>query len=226
MKISWITPIEITQDGYYPLQATEASAQVYMISKNFGVNEYLLIENRQPILWDADIPGGVGGVVIYHVDEMKIDQSTRGYPGHPNWPVDHYMVSVVQADGLYQIEKGENAGDAGDFWRFGMSLGPGGSNNTPSTDSVSTGVLVRTGITIEVVTASQLIMMIRVSGLGVNTKIASTSSRAGEKDMQLFEDDIRVGTTDDPKTVHHVAGWLLSMLGGSAIMIGFLLLVL
>jgi immune inhibitor A len=156
----WIVPIEITQNGYYPLQASEASSQVYKISQNFPDGEYLLIENRQPILWDADWDGG--GVVIYHVDENKADQSTRGYPDHDNWPADHYMISVVQQDGNYGIETGESPGDASDFWTIDMVLSPGGDI---STDAISSGTQVQTGITIRVRTVSQFIMSFQVEGL-------------------------------------------------------------
>jgi hypothetical protein len=122
-RIGWITPIEIVEDGYYPLQAAEASGQVYKIYL-WGQDEYLLIENRQPILWDTDMEGG--GIVIYRYDGFLSDQKTRGYPGHANWPKEHYMLSVLQADGLYEIEQGINGGNSGDFWTFGMSLKPGG----------------------------------------------------------------------------------------------------
>lgn len=213
-KIGWVTPIEIKQDGYYPIQCAEASGQVYKIYLSSTVNEYLLIENRQPILWDSDIDGG--GVVIYHYDGAKIDQSTRGYPGHANWPADHYMLSVLQADGLYEIEKGLNSGNKGDFWTFGLSLKPGG--NDPNTDSITNG-RVQTGITIEVVTVSQLIMMIRVSGL--NAPGSTTRS-----EFRTFTDDKIVGTTDDPKSNQYVIDFLVSALISAAAMVGFTMLFL
>lgn len=122
-KIGWITPIDIVEDGYYPLQAAEASGQIYKIK--LTNNEYLLIENRQPILWDTDMDGS--GIVIYRINDLKTDQSQRSYPGQTNWPTEHYMVSVLQADGLFEIEKGINGGNSGDFWTFGMSLKPSGT---------------------------------------------------------------------------------------------------
>lgn len=37
----WLTPIEITADGYYPVQPSEISSQVYKISKNYPEGEYV-----------------------------------------------------------------------------------------------------------------------------------------------------------------------------------------
>lgn len=47
----WLEPIDITEDGYYPIQPCEFSSQVYRITKNYPFGEYLYIENRQPYLW-------------------------------------------------------------------------------------------------------------------------------------------------------------------------------
>ena len=227
MRATWVDPILITQDGYYPLQAAEATSQIYKI--DLGVQEYYLIENRQPILWDSDIDGG--GIVIYRVDETKVDQSTRGYPGHPNWPTDHYMVSVIQADGLYEIEQGLDNGNAGDFWTIGMKLGP--NNQTVNTASIVTGVAVKTGITIEVVTRTQFIMMIHVTGIdAANTKTTkidpptTVASQSADITSSIKDSDLRTGTKRDAQTANHTSTWVLSMLGGSAALIGFLVLVL
>jgi hypothetical protein len=113
------------------------------------------------MLWDADWP--TGGILIYHVDENADGQKNRGYPGHPNWPKEHYQVAVLQADGLYQIENGESPGDEGDFWKKGMKLGPGGDG--PSTDSYQSGTFKSTGIEIEILSDSSFVVLIKVSGL-------------------------------------------------------------
>lgn len=107
--------------------------------------------------WDSH------GLVIYKVDDNADGQRARGYPGHPNWPKKHYQVSVLQADGKYDIETGKSPGDAGDFWTKGAKLSPGGG--WPNTDGYSSGNRVQTGLTIEVLTYSQFIMLFRVTGL-------------------------------------------------------------
>lgn len=204
----WLEPIEITQDGYYAIQSSEISSHIYKISHNFPEGEYLLIENRQPIKWDSNWP--TGGIVIYHIDETMPKQTKRGYPGHPNWPADHYQVAVVQADGNYDLEKGVNFGDEGDFWVKDDVLGPG--PNFPNTDSIQSGVQKPTGISITIKADPGFIMTFHVSG------IDSTNSRMKNRNG--------ANPVSDPDTTGTVLQWLLTMLGGIGAMLGVMLLVL
>ena len=57
-KIGWAEPHEIIYDGYYAIQPLEMSSQLYKISKGYPEGEYLLIENKQPILFDKDVDTG------------------------------------------------------------------------------------------------------------------------------------------------------------------------
>lgn len=205
----WLEPIVISQDGYYAIQPAEISAHVYKITHNFPTGEYLLIENRQPIKWDQNWGGS--GIVIYHVDETRVKQTTRGYPGKAGWPADHYMVSVLQADGLYDIEKGKNLGDAGDFWVKDMVLGPGPT--FPNTDSIQSGTQTPTGIKITIRSNPGFIMTFRVEG------ISGTILREGENPG--FSTD-----SPTPNTTGNVLGWIVSMLGGIAVLIGVLAILL
>ena len=178
-SIDWVEPIEITSDGTYEARPCETHPDIYKISKGYQPMEYLLIENRQPILFDERIPPtDTGGFVIYHIDETA--NNNRGYPGQPigssgqSWPQsgDHYRVAVLQRDGLYDLEKGENNGDIGDFYLpdQGYSLGPSNGNTIfPNTDSYAIGVFEETGITIsnfKVVDFDAGILSFDVSGLG------------------------------------------------------------
>lgn len=204
----WLEPILITQDGYYAIQPAEISAHIYKITHNFPSGEYLLIENRQPIKWDQNWGGS--GIVIYHVDETRVKQTTRGYPGKAGWPADHYMVSVIQADGLYDLEKGNNVGDAGDFWVKDMVLGPGPA--FPNTDSIQSGTQTPTGVKITIRSNSGFIMTFRVEGI-------SGSIREGENPSFSKE-------SPTPDTTGNVLSWIVSMLGGIAVLIGVLAILL
>jgi hypothetical protein len=107
--------------------------------------------------WDT------GGIVIYRVDDNANMQKARGYPGHPNWPRDHYQVSVLQADHKFELEEGTSVGDGNDMWKKGGLLSPGG--DFPNTDAISGGDRRRTGIEIEIMSDSQYVMLFRVSGI-------------------------------------------------------------
>lgn len=157
-----------------------------------------------------------GGIVIYHVDELAPKQTARGYPGHPNWPTDHYQVAVLQADGAYEIEKGISPGNEGDFWTKGMTLKSGG-DSWPNTDSYQGGRRRATGIEITVTSNSQFIMSFTVSGLS-----ASPALRFPTEDTATGI----LGEGSDPDTTGGTITWILTVLGGVAAMIGVLIVVL
>ncbi|WP_456272372.1 hypothetical protein [Bacillus sp. AK031] len=90
----------------------------------------------------------VYGLVAWHVDENVIElyQSAGFRPNNvENWmnkrfqhnqsqtandgtEVTHYGLSVLQADGNYDLEKNVNRGDAGDFFKTGDKLTPNSKN--------------------------------------------------------------------------------------------------
>lgn len=167
-ELGWITPLEVTENGSYTLRPVELHPDMIKITKGFAEKEYLLIENRQPI------PGGFdekffnpGGIVIYHVDESVWDifedvvvkgNHPRGGPFQAGWPGNgrHYPVSILQADGLYELEQGINGGQSADIWNNSSQvLGPGNGEkvantaNYPNTDSYAFGIIQKTGITIK-----------------------------------------------------------------------------
>lgn len=73
--------------------------------------EYFLVENRQQISFDRNLPGS--GLLILHCDD-NLDGSNNIRRGH-------WHVSVEQADGLSDLEVGRNDGDPNDVF-------PGPSN--------------------------------------------------------------------------------------------------
>jgi hypothetical protein len=175
-RLGWITPTEITTDGIYELRASNEYPDAYIIRAGFPDMEYLLLENRQQVDYDAAMPGS--GLLIYHVDESMAKQNTTGYPGQSGWPQNgnHFMVALVQADGNFQLEKtkdeGGNNGDAGDYWTAGLTLGSD-CNVHPNTCTYQGGNIQTTGIVITDIWAPTGTMTFRVSGLG---GVASTPS--------------------------------------------------
>jgi immune inhibitor A len=72
--------------------------------------QYFLTENRQRVGFDYYLPGA--GMLIYHVDEAQNNNNHQWYPGYTQYG--HYLVAVEQADGLWELEKNYNSGNAGD----------------------------------------------------------------------------------------------------------------
>jgi len=154
IQLGWVTPTLITSSGTYKIRQGCNNTDVYQISTNFPPGEYLLIENRQKCSFDARIPGP--GLAIYHIDESA-SFTTEGYPGQPGWPNNgnHYRVALLQADGRYYLEKGQNRGDANDLFFSGTSgvnsistSGTGVGAAYPNTKSYKGGIVQDTGISI------------------------------------------------------------------------------
>ena len=144
INLGWVSPTVISAPGTYSLQQAEDTAAVYRIDHGYPNGEYLLIENRQPIGFDAAMTQG--GLTIWHIDD-NAGYNTQGFPGQvPPWPTNgaHYRVALLQADGEYDLEWGRNRGDADDVWH---AAGVDEINGTtlPSTDTYQGGTINPTG---------------------------------------------------------------------------------
>jgi len=175
MELGWLDPVLLEQDGEYIIGPSEEFPQVYKVEKGFAYNEYLLIENRQPLEWDRDL--WQGGVLIWHIDNAVFSQRYRGHPKMQGWPGNnqHYKVALLQADGEYHLETNQNIGDSQDFFTAGNTLEPGPGTPTvdlkdptqfyPNTDSYQYGNIQSTGIRFSEFSESQQFMSFKVTGL-------------------------------------------------------------
>jgi len=88
--IDWLECQVVDKSGTFALEPAALSPSCLKIvlvaadESMTGLEEYLLVENRQQIMFDVDFWGS--GVVIYHVDEDADEQYNRGYPGQGGWP--------------------------------------------------------------------------------------------------------------------------------------------
>ncbi|NLK40706.1 MAG: M6 family metalloprotease domain-containing protein, partial [Planctomycetes bacterium] len=122
IQLGWVEPEIISVSGTYTIPAAQSTPFVYRIDRDYPAGEYLLIENRQPIGFDQRIPQG--GLAIWQIDETKgsLQQNNvnndEGHPLQPGWPQNlrHYRVALLQADGLYHLERNLNQGDAEDMY--------------------------------------------------------------------------------------------------------------
>ncbi len=166
----WLDVVAIDSDGSFELAQSYESNKIYMIRKGFPEGEYLLIENRQEEGYDKGL--NQPGLAIYHVD-----LNANNAPGHPqkrDFPDDHYVVALVQADGRYDLERMEDEGDSGDLFHGGRytGVGPDGAfnrdgtvspNGHPNTNSYQGGSEKRTGISILDISAANAVMTFRVA---------------------------------------------------------------
>ncbi len=117
IKMGWSTPTTISEDGFFSIQSSANGSQIFKITKGFPEGEYLLIENRQPLGVYLNSPAN--GLAIYHIDEtVKTGNSNEGYPGQAGWPNNgnHFMISLLQADGKFDLEQKVNQGDDTDMF--------------------------------------------------------------------------------------------------------------
>jgi len=200
IDLGWITATVLTKHGQYTINQTETNAEVYRIDSGFSSGEYLLIENRQAAGIETAIPQG--GIAIWHIDDTT-GFNTQGYPGQSGWPGNgnHYRVALLQADGSYNLERGNNRGDSGDM-HHGVNvdaIGPGPGNH-PNTDTYKNGTVTQTGIIISNISASSASMTFCFNGCtgvpapsGLSTTAQSTSVIAlGWTDNSPSEDGFTI----------------------------------
>jgi len=113
--LDWADVEEITESGVYTIENSMTSNKVYKISKGFPTDEYYLIEYRIRAGYDMGLRQP--GLAIYHVDELA--NGMPGYPGDGSYPDNHYEVSLIQADGRFDLETEHTHGDIGDLFYHG-----------------------------------------------------------------------------------------------------------
>jgi immune inhibitor A len=156
--LGWAEPKEVKpEDGVQTItlpainKADATNGIVKMEVPGSNGTEYFLFENVQQDGFNQGLVrqgADSHGLVAWHVDENIISlYQTAGFrPNNvENWMnkrfqynqsqtasdgtvVTHYGLSVLQADGKYDLEKYVNRGDAGDFFKTGSKLTPTSSN--------------------------------------------------------------------------------------------------
>ncbi len=185
--VGWANVVEIG-NGTYDIEASWKSNVVYKLSAGFPEGEYLLIENRQPHSYDEKLPGGVGGLAIWHIDDTAKLQNNPGFPkmeetrtGYFPENSYHYQVALLSPDGNYDLEMGTNQGDDGDLWsassnRTELTPGP---NVFPNTDTYQGGIIEPTGIKIFNLSASGEKMTFSVEGVKMSVVTSEPAEDGG-----------------------------------------------
>lgn len=81
---------------------------MYRFERPGHPNEYFLLENRQPTGRDAGISDS--GLAIWHIDTEGSNNNEQQTPSL------HYLVTLVQADGDWDLENNRNNGDGTDLY--------------------------------------------------------------------------------------------------------------
>jgi len=202
MQLGWLEPKEIKASGVYEIEASAVEPEAYIIKTRFPLEEYILIENRQQLGFDAKIPQG--GLAVWHIDGAVSFENPPGYPGQVNFPKNnnHYHVALLQADGRYDLERGENRGDGSDLWHnksFRKSLGSSSPQLGihPNTNSYQRGFVKSTGIEISEFSASGSKMSFRVKlPIGKDNNVPVTAGSL-DADTSISDDTDVLFTTMD-----------------------------
>jgi hypothetical protein len=120
------TTLLTTHQTDLPLPTRQQSGQnlIYKFEHPTKSNEYFLIENRQKTGRDQALPDS--GLALWHIDtdgSNDFEQQTS---------TEHYKVTLVQADGRWDLEYGNNRGDSTDLWKSPtyVTCGPNSNPNT------------------------------------------------------------------------------------------------
>ncbi len=105
---SWTTTIPLTGAGQVGLSLAAGSNVIYKYENPANAKEYYLIENRQ--LAGRDLYKPDHGLEILHVDRDGDNDREDMTPER------HYRVTLVQADGQWDLERNVNSGDDTDLW--------------------------------------------------------------------------------------------------------------
>jgi hypothetical protein len=158
MFLGWASPIEVKpESGKQAItlpainKANGENGIVKMEVPGSNGTEYFLFENVQQDGFNKGLVrqgADANGLLAWHVDENVINlYQTAGFrPNNvENWmnkryqynqfqvasngeKVTHYGLSLIQADGEYDLEKNVNRGDAGDFFKAGSKITPVSGN--------------------------------------------------------------------------------------------------
>ena len=101
MLMGWLTPIELTE----PTVVTDMPAlvdepQAYIIRNDAEDNEYYIIENRQQLGWDEELPGC--GIVVFHIDYDKaLWEDVNDYVNND----EVWRYSIIPANNNYDMKE-------------------------------------------------------------------------------------------------------------------------
>lgn len=165
----WISVNNVTGSSTLSIPDVKTARSVHRLwQSGAGGNEYLLLENRQRVGFDAGLPGD--GLLIWHIDEAQ--------PG--NTDENHYKVGLIQADNKRDMELDHNRGDAGDPYPGSTGNSAFSGSTAPSSNSYA-GQATCVSVT-----------QISASGATMTARVAVTC-KAATKDLKDARKEIKDG---------------------------------
>lgn len=117
-QLKWTTPLSVAATTKVTFSPNSVAGGQTLNLRVAG-SEYVLVENRSLTGFDAALPGE--GLLIWHVDDSRPDNT------YPN-----FKVSLIQADGLTDLESAVNNGDPGDPYPGATTNVSFGAHSTPA----------------------------------------------------------------------------------------------
>jgi M6 family metalloprotease-like protein len=150
MNLGWMQPQLLGPGTGLVLQELANHPEAFLIQNGYPQGEYLLLEYRNQVGFDAAIPQP--GLLVWHVDETKgilgfnNVNADEGYPGQSGWPSNnnHYRLALLQADGGYDMEMNFDRGDSADPYHDG-GVDQINDSTTPSLESYQGGSITSAG---------------------------------------------------------------------------------
>ncbi len=216
----WITENTIVGAGTIyaagSASATDSNTVFKLITGQ--ANEYFLVENRQPEGYDRGLErwlgAGFGGLAIWHIDDNKTNNTAECAPPS-DCSTNHFMVSLEQADGSWDLENDVNSGNITDLWYSG-NLTVFDENSTPdsnlysgSTSSSSVTAISASGSTMTA-TFGLYSFGLTITSAGTGSGTISSSPAGidcGGDCLQDYPDGEVVTLTATPDTGSTFTGW-------------------
>lgn len=122
MLMGWLEPTELTTaTTITALPALCEEPKAYLVRNDGYADEFYIIENRQPQVWDASLPGS--GIVVFHIDyDEEVWKS-----GTPNYSYKRYCIIPANNKTSYSYEAD---------WAY-----PYGNNNSLTNESAPAATL-------------------------------------------------------------------------------------
>jgi immune inhibitor A len=123
-QLGWATATGISASNNYSLPRIEDHSNALYLLQPAGVpaTEYFLMENRQGFGFDSALPGDSRGMLIWHVDENRLN--TIDYQGATSNNNDqtHYLVDLEEAGGTQHLSSNLDLGADEDYFRLGNNI--------------------------------------------------------------------------------------------------------